>query len=107
MSNALRWALVLYNISNFLDTCRQFSVASAVENDTYHNLVIFGQKLRVERTGNVKLFSYLPGGLFDLKEKQKLGLKILRFTNCAVTPRPFTSSDTILATSRNLLNRST
>ena len=70
LSNALRWALILYNITNFLDTCRQFSVASAVENDTYHNLVIFGQKLRVERTGNVKLFSYLPGGLFDLKEKQ-------------------------------------
>ena len=65
LSNALRWALILYNISNFLVTCREF-----IENDTYHNLVIFGQKLRVERTGNVKLFSYLPGGLFDLKEKQ-------------------------------------
>ena len=69
-SNALRRALILYNISDFLFTCQEFSVVSAVKNSAYHNLVIFSQKLRVERTGNVKLLSYLPGGLFDLKDKQ-------------------------------------
>ena len=68
--NALRRALILYKVSNFLFTCREFSVVSAIENNTYHNFVILGQKLRVERTRNVKLFGYLPGGLFDLKVKQ-------------------------------------
>ena len=68
--NALRRALILYKVSNFLFTCQEFSVVSAVENNTYHNFVILGQKLRVERTRNVKLLGYLPGGLFDLKVKQ-------------------------------------
>ena len=42
----------------------------SVKNDAYHNFIIFSQKLRVERTGNVKLLGNLPGGFFDLKVKQ-------------------------------------
>ena len=68
--NSLRRAFVLYNITPSLVTCQEVSVVSAVKNDAYHNFVIFGQKLCVERTGNVKLLSNLPGGFFDLKVKQ-------------------------------------
>lgn len=105
--NALWRALILYNISHFQFACHEFSVVSTDETDAYHNLVIFGQKLRVERTGNVKLLSYLPGGLFDLKVKQVE--IVLKTKHGSLNPpihklhsnhRPFISSDTILAASK-------
>ena len=95
-----------------------------LKNSAYHNLVVFSQKLRVERTGNVKLLSYLPGGLFDLKDEQiKIVLKTKHGTlNPPIhkqfgTPPPqkqnktkqnltLTASDSILAAKRNLKHKS-
>ena len=106
-------AFILYNMSHFLFTCREFSVVRTDEDNAYHNLVIFGQKLRVERTRNVELFSYLPGGLFDLKVKQleivlktKYGMLNPPIHKLYGNPLPIPiSCDTIIAAIRNLYQK--